>query len=653
MDTTHIIPGQRENYPQHGRDTSNGLVPGMQIVEGDRVINNPPNQWEKGNEAGDFDASKKRVTSWDASNFQGAYNAAPDAAAKNLPGGGSVFFGVVDKDMPGSQAFMKNLEQMKAKYPGMQIVLFDKAEIANDPKLAGIKDWVAKNAGDSNMPFGAQFAVRPGKDGKPEGGQFINNHWGPDVSSMDDQIKYGKMFTDKFAGQFKIPETKPEEKPKADAKVDGPPPEVPKRELDVENQYREIQDKLQKAKQAKSFEEARKLLSGKPSKDGKDLGGAIALADSIDQKAVSAQMTQNATDVAAAKKALAETKEGTTERTAAEQKLNALQDTERQLQTLRDAPAQTRAEYAKRLVAEGGTLAASEAKEGETKEQAEARLKAVASGKELLAQGYAMINEAATKVPGYFKSDAGKSELRSMGYGDKAIENINSIGQYGPQPPNPNLLSENFYGMSEEERNAFYKHGEETAEQTKAREEKIAERQREILESAIKEAKEKGLPLVLKFGMEGCPPCEKMEKEVMQPLAAALDGKAVVASVDGPGAEAVLREHGMSVDANGMTYPTIGVINVNSSGNLNAVAGFKGESVGTLAAATATLSQAAEKARAERLQGETFAAHEAKATAEAQKLERERIRNEQKKRQQPAVDLGFPYVDVAPMFGLV
>ncbi|MCC7532246.1 MAG: hypothetical protein IT342_27330, partial [Candidatus Melainabacteria bacterium] len=131
----NLLPGPGDRFPQPGR---NGYDDGFQIVDSGRTITPKENQWQKGNEKADYDASVKRVTSWDADNFQGAY----DAAAKK---GTGVVFIVGSQNTRDTQETLKNMEALKAKNPGAEIVYLDKDKIATDPRYQGLRDWVQKN----------------------------------------------------------------------------------------------------------------------------------------------------------------------------------------------------------------------------------------------------------------------------------------------------------------------------------------------------------------------------------------------------------------------------------------------------------------------------------------------------------------------------
>ncbi len=146
-------------------------------------------------------------------------------------------------------------------------------------------------------------------------------------------MQFGNKATEMHKEQFKIPETQPEKKP--DAMVNPAAIETPIRPLDVEKQYKELQEKRRLAKEAKTLDEARKHFAAPASADGKDTGGAIAQADSIDQKAVTKELTQVAATVDSAVKELeaAKTKPKEAQETA-RQKLQALQERQRQVTSI-------------------------------------------------------------------------------------------------------------------------------------------------------------------------------------------------------------------------------------------------------------------------------------------------------------------------------
>jgi hypothetical protein len=533
-----------------GRNNNGGFDDGFQIVDSGRTITPKENQWQKGNEKADYDASVKRVTSWDADNFQGAY----DAAAKK---GTGVIFVVGSQSTRDTQDTLKNMEALKAKNPNAEIVYLDKDKIATDARYQGLRDWVQKNTNNDNLSFMAQYGVRPGKDGKPEGGSLISTHWGSDTSGVSQQMQFGNRATEQHKGQFKIPEGQPETKP--DAKVNPAVVDTPTRPLDVEKQYKELQEKRKLAREAKTVEEARKHFVAPASANGTDVGGVIAQADSIDQKAVSKELTQVAASIDSAAKDLEATKTSPKEaQETARQKLQALQERQRQLQALHDAPAEARKEFAQRLLLEGKTLGA----EGNDKDK-QARAQA------LNAEGHALINEAATRVPGYFNTDERRQELSAMGYGEQAIKSINKIGTLGPELANPTQIAPNLYALTDSQREEMYKRAKDAHEKVYSPGQEIKDKQRAIIESAIKEAKEKNLPLVIKFGMRGCQGCEDMDRDTMQPLAKALEGKAVVAAVDGYGAQEVLNEHGFVSQADKKVYPNVQIFDVNRAGNLS------------------------------------------------------------------------------------
>jgi thiol-disulfide isomerase/thioredoxin len=78
---------------------------------------------------------------------------------------------------------------------------------------------------------------------------------------------------------------------------------------------------------------------------------------------------------------------------------------------------------------------------------------------------------------------------------------------------------------------------------------------------ALKEAKEHGLPVVIKVGTEWCPPCQNFERDLAQgKLGNALEGKAVVVKVDAERYPNLARGVG--------SYPTFKTGYVNDQGNL-------------------------------------------------------------------------------------
>ncbi len=355
-----LLPNRDDRYPQPGQDRNNPYVnPGFEVVDSGRTITPKENRWKKGAEKADFKDAVKRVTNWDADNFQGAY----DAAAKN---GGGVTFVVGSMDKPDTQATLKNLEALKAKNPNMQIVFIDTDKIANDAKYQGLRDWVQKSTNNDNLSFMAQYSVRPGEGGRPMGDKLVSTHWGSDVSGLEQQMQFGKMFTEKYKGQFKIPDSQPEVKPQTDVR---PQP----------------------------GQDNRPLTPMTPQQ------AAIRDADSIDQKAVSAELEKVNAAIAEAAKA----------GEAGAKLLPELQGRQKQLQAFRDAPARTRKEFAQKLMSDAAAL------NGKTDDAS----KAQAEGMTL--EAYTQINAANEKVPGYFNNDQAKQELKAMGFSDKAIEILN------------------------------------------------------------------------------------------------------------------------------------------------------------------------------------------------------------------------------------
>lgn len=481
--TPHIVPGPGDRYPQPGRDPNNPYVnPGFEIVDSGRTITPKDNQWQKGNEKADFDAAVKRVTNWDADNFQGAY----DAAAKNGTGVTFVVGSMTKKD---TQDTLKNLEALKAKNPNMQIVFFDTDKIKDDPKYQGLRDWVQKNTNNDDLTFMAQYSVRPGEGGKPMGDKLVSTHWGSDTNSLDEQQKFGKIFTEKYKGQFKIPEGQPEVKPQPSDK-----PTVP-----------------QNPHQA-----------------------AISEADKINQQAVSSDLEKVNAAIAEAQKA----------GEAGAKQLPELLAQQKKLQAMREAPARTRKEYAQKLYADAVAL------NGKTDEQSLQQQEAS------VLEAHRQINDANAKVPGYFASDAAKQELKAMGYSDQAIVNLGKTPITGDK--SKYWLSENQYGVPEADKKKMYEAGDDAA---------LESATREALEAAIADAKAKGVPLVIKYGLKGCPPCIAMDNQAMNPTSKDLAGKAVVANVDGPAAESVLREHGYQLKAP-KGFPFVDGFDVSASGNL-------------------------------------------------------------------------------------
>lgn len=430
----------------------------------------------------------KRVTNWDADNFQGAY----DAAAKN---GTGVTFVVGSLNKKDTQDTLKNLEALKAKNPNMQIVFFDTDKIKDDPKYQGLRDWVQKNTNNDDLSFMAQYSVRPGEGGKPVGDKLISTHWGSDTTTLDEQQKYGKMYTEKFKGQFKIQEGQPEVTPQVK------PSDKP---------------------------------SEKPAGPQNPQQAAIAEADKINQQAVSTDLDKVNAAIAEAQKA----------GEAGAKQLPELFAQQKKLQAMREAPARTRKEYAQKLYADAVALNGKTDKQ--SLEQQEANV----------LEAHRQINDANAKVPGYFATDAAKQELKAMGYSDKAIENLGKAPATGDK--SKYWLSDNQYGVPEAEKQKMYDAGDSAA---------LEAATREALEAAIADAKAKGVPLVIKYGLQGCPPCIAMDKQAMGPTSKDLTGKAVVANVDGPAAEMVLREHGYQLKApNG--FPFVDGFDVNASGNL-------------------------------------------------------------------------------------
>ncbi len=494
-DNSHLIPNQRERYPQPGRDNSGQNLPGYDIVDSGRVINPQENQWQKGNEKADYDAAVGRVTHWNADNFQGAY----DAAAKK---GTGVIFIVGSQSTRDTQATLKNMEALKAKNPDAEIVYLDKDKIATDPRYEGLRQWVQKNTNNDNLSFMAQYGVRPGKNGVPEGSNLVSTHWGSDAEGVAQQMQFAKMSTERHKGQFKIPEGQPEIRPQPNPETKPTIPETPQQ-------------------------------------------ATIREADAIDQKAVSAELDQVNAAIAEAQNV----------GEAGAKVLPQLQDRQKKLQSMREAPARSRKEYAQKLFADANALSGKT--DDQSKEQAEG----------LALQGHRQINEANAKVPGYFNNDAARQELKAMGYSDKGIESLNNPAATGAN--SKHWLGENLYGMSEAEKTKLYANGGD--------EQGLKDAQRDILEAAIADAKAKGVPLVIKYGMQGCQPCVAMDRDAMAETAKGLQGKAVVAAVDGPYAAEVLKEHGYSLQVR--SFPAVEGFDVSNAGNLTHPASAKLEGV--------------------------------------------------------------------------
>lgn len=488
-----------------------------------------PNDWPEGNQQAAFDAAVQGVTKWDTYNFQGAY----DEAART---GKGVTFIVGSARTDDMKETLEKIKEVQAKNPGMQVVFLDTDKIKADPRLAEVQGWVDRNV-KHDRTLMAQYAVRPGQDGKPEGGQLISKHWGADMKNLAATLPLGDKLTAQYNGKFVIQERaeiKPGEMP-----VDLGPQVQP---LDVEKQHQALQEKLKQARASKKLEDYYQHYRGPRSADGKVPGGAIAQADAIDQKAVSQQLTQVTADIDAARQAVAAA-EGQPEevRLKAQQGLEALRQRQSQLEFLRDAPAQTRAECAERLLKDGAEMAAS--KDGNKELATEMQL-----------AGHCLVNEANAANPEYFRSEENQAKLRALGYNDAAIARLTA----GPTSERSSTqIADNLFAMTEEQKTALAK--PEMAEQ-------LSEKQREILDAAIKEAIARGVPLVIKFGMKGCEPCDFMDNNTMQPLAAEFKDNAVLVSLNGMAAQQAMLEHGYKLE--GMAFPSMEVFDVNQAGNL-------------------------------------------------------------------------------------
>ena len=487
------------------------------------------NQWTPGNEQAEFDAAVQSVTKWDTYNFQGAY----DEAART---GKGVTFVVGSRETDDMQQTLEKIKGVQAANPGMQVVFLDTSKIAADPRLAEVQGWVDRNV-KHDRTLMAQYAVRPGENGKPEGGQLISKHWGSDMTSLASTVPLGDQLTAQHKGQFIIPERPVEVKP-GEMPVDAAAQTQP---LDVEKQHQALQEKLKQARAAKALAEYYQHYKGPRSADGKVPGGAIAQADAIDQKAVSQELSQVSADIDAARNAVAAAESQPEEvRVKAQQQLEALRERRSQLEFLRDAPAQTRAECAQRLLAGGREMAA--AKDGDQKLATEMQL-----------VGHSLVNEANAANPGYFRSEEGKEQLRAMGYNDAAIARMTSE----PAGRSSTQIADNLFGMTEQQKEELEKSGKE---------DQLLEKQREVLDAAIREANARNVPLVIKFGLKGCEGCDFMDGNTMQPLAVEFKENAVFASMHGFAAKQALLERGYNVE--GMSFPGMEVFDVNKSGNL-------------------------------------------------------------------------------------
>ncbi len=498
------------------------------------------NQWTPGNEQAEFDAAVQSVTKWDTYNFQGAY----DEAART---GKGVTFIVGSSKTDDMQKTLENIKAVQAANPGMQVVFLDTDKIAADPRLAEVQGWVDRNV-KHDRTLMAQYAVRPGENGKPEGGQLISKNWGSDMRSWSSTIPLGDQMTAQHQGKFVIPDRSAELPGGMPADMS---PQV--QPLDVERQHQALQEKLKQARDAKKLEDYYGHYKAPRSRDGKVPGGAIAQADSIDQKAVSEELTKVSSDIDAASKAVAAA-EGQSEevRVKAQQQLEALRERRNQLEFLRDAPAQTRAECAQRLLAGGREIAAD--KDGDQKRATEMQL-----------AGHYMVNEAVALNPGSFRSEEGKEQLRAMGYNDAAIARMTADPT---SEPSKTQIADNLFGMTEQEKEELEKSGME---------DQLLEKQREVLDAAIKEAIARNVPLVIKFGLKGCEGCDFMDGNTMQPLAAEFKENAVFASMHGFAAKQALLERGYNVE--GMSFPGMQVFAVSKAGNLTREAKFETDQI--------------------------------------------------------------------------
>ena len=167
--------------------------------------------------------------------------------------------------------------------------------------------------------------------------------------------------------------------------------------------------------------------------------------------------------------------------------------------------------------------------------------------------GHSLVNEANAANPGYFRSEEGKEQLRAMGYNDAAIARMTSE----PAGRSSTQIADNLFGMTEQQKEELEKSGKE---------DQLLEKQREVLDAAIREANARNVPLVIKFGLKGCEGCDFMDGNTMQPLAVEFKENAVFASMHGFAAKQALLERGYNVE--GMSFPGMEVFDVNKSGNL-------------------------------------------------------------------------------------
>ncbi len=116
--------------------------------------------------------------------------------------------------------------------------------------------------------------------------------------------------------------------------------------------------------------------------------------------------------------------------------------------------------------------------------------------------------------------------------------------------------------------------------------------------------------------MRDCDSCEVMDKDTVQPLAKSLEGKAVVAAVDGFGAVDVLNEHGFVSNADSQSYPNVRVFDVSKSGNLSLAQSIEHEAIPNKEKAIAKVGQ------------EVQAFHAARALKNSKRSNNERQHNE-------------------------
>lgn len=233
MDPSAYDPSSRRFFPRPGREYPSRQGD-LQIVDNGNPIQSRANTWDDKT----YSDAVKKATPWNLDNFQGAY----DEAARK---GQSVTFLVGSKSTRETQALLKNIDEMKAKNPNMQFVFLDRDKINSDPKYKGLQDWVTKNTKNDDLAFSAQYGVRPGKDGKPEGGRSVSTHWGGEISaSLMEQSRFGQSFTREHTGKFQFKET--ENKPKPDET--NPSIEHQKPELSEEERIAKAFADLQQSK---------------------------------------------------------------------------------------------------------------------------------------------------------------------------------------------------------------------------------------------------------------------------------------------------------------------------------------------------------------------------------------------------------------------